>query len=1013
MRSFSTFPETRCLPPRVLATAVVVAAALGVVRPALALDPDRALSQYIREWWGSERGFPGGPVYALTQTSDGYLWIAAEKGLVRFDGLKFRLLTPTGTTAVAGPAVFGVVAAADGSVWARLRGPALVRYRDGAFKNVLPSVGLPDSVVSAMVRGRDDSILLATLEHGAMSFRSGQFTTIAAPVALPTSSFIISIAQTRDGATWLGTRDAGLLRVQGTHVIRIKDGLPDLKINCLLAGEDNELWIGTDKGIVRWSGSEVTRSGVPEALLTVPALAMIRDRESNIWIAASSQGVFRVNSRGVAMLDRRDAPGSATALFEDRDGNIWLGSTAGVERLRDGVFTTYSTAQGLPSDNIGPVYVDAEGRAWFAPSNGGLYWLRDGTVGRVTQAGLGEDVIYSIDGSGEEIWIGRQRGGLTRLRAHGTAFAAEPFTQANGLAQNSVYAVHVARDGAVWAGTLSGGASRLKDGVFTTYTTENGLASNTVAAILETADGTIWFGTPNGVTTISRGGWRTITTEDGLPSNDINLLFEDSAGNVWVGTAGGLAEFRGGRLEMPVAVPAVQRSSILGLAEDRSGWLWITTADRVFRVHRERFADKTREEAALREYRIADGLLALEGVKRYRSVVADGRGRIWMALSRGLSMADPVRGKGLVVPALTHIEEVSADGTPLDFHKPLKIPAGKQRITLSYAGLSLALPERVMFRYRLDGFDHDWSEPVAEHQAVYTNLSPGSYVFRVTASSTEGEWNGTVATVPFLVLPSVWQTAWFQSSVILLLGVCAWAAYRLRVYHVSRQLNRRFEERLAERTRIAQELHDTLLQGFVSASMQLHVAADRLPADSPARQPLLRVLDLMGRVIEEGRNAVRGLRAASSTPEDLERAFLGIHEELTATDHADYRVIIEGKPRPLNPIIRDEVYRIGREALLNAFHHSGGKSIELELEYSHHLRMLVRDDGRGIDPEVVRSGTDGHWGLAGMRERAESIGAGFKVRSRAAAGTEVELTVPGDVAFEQRSRRQQRTEKEP
>jgi signal transduction histidine kinase len=974
-----------------------------LVAGADAVDPERALPQYIRDQWGTERGFPGGPVYALTQTADGYLWIGAEKGLVRFDGLTFRLFQPSGFPAGTGPTVLGVAAAPDGSLWARLRGPALVRFRNGSFENIFASAGLSDAVVTAMLRGRDDRLLLATLGHGAVSSRGGAFTTITAPSTIPTS-FIIAIADTRDGDIWMGTRDAGLLRVQGARITRIMEGLPDLKINCLLPGEKGDLWIGTDKGLARWTGSEVTTSGVPEPLRKVPALAMIRDRESNVWLAAASHGLLRVNSRGVAAFGERDARfgGAVTAVFEDREGNVWVGTTRGIERLRDGVFTTYSVAQGLPSDSVGPVHVDSAQRIWFAPSEGGLYWLRDGQVGRIDQAGLSDDVIYSIAGDRDDVWIGRQRGGLTRVRARGGAFTTEHLTQADGLAQNSVYAVHQARDGAVWAGTLSGGASRFKDGVFTTYTTANGLASNTIASILECTDGTMWFGTPNGVSTLSRGGWRRYAVKDGLPANDVNVLYEDSAGNVWVGTAGGLAIFRAGRLQPPVNVPAVLRGSILGLAEDHSGWLWVATTDRVFRVHRNGLVDEAFGTAAIRDYTIADGLMALEGVKRHRSVVEDSRGRIWFAMNRGLSMADPARSEGRAMPALTHVEEVSADGTPIGLHGSVQIPAGRRRITLAYAGLGLASPERVRFRYRLDGFDRDWSEPVTERQAVYTNLNPGPYVFRVIASNADGLWNGAEAAVRFEVEPSVWQTAWFQIPAVLLCALAGWALYRLRVLRVARQLNARFEERLAERTRIAQELHDTLLQGFVSASMQLHVAADRLPADSPAKPSLGRVLDLMGRVIEEGRNAVRGLRSSSSAPHDLEQAFSGIHQELGVAEQTDYRVIIEGKARALNPIIRDEVYRIGREALVNAFRHSGARSVEIELDYApSDLRMLVRDDGRGIDPQVVRSGTDGHWGIAGMRERAESIGAAFKVRSRAAAGTEVELTVPGDVAFDQ------------
>lgn len=250
--------------------------------------------------------------------------------------------------------------------------------------------------------------------------------------------------------------------------------------------------------------------------------------------------------------------------------------------------------------------------------------------------------------------------------------------------------------------------------------------------------------------------------------------------------------------------------------------------------------------------------------------------------------------------------------------------------------------------------------------------------------------------------PRFWQTWWFQFLCILAALAAILFLYRLRLRQLTKQLNVRFEERLSERTRIAQDLHDTLLQGFVSASMQLHVAADHLPADSPARAPLSRVLELMGQVIDEGRNAVRDLRSSTNGgSEDLEQALSRIEQELALDERIGFRVIVEGHPRPLHPIIRDEVYRIGREALVNAFRHSGASNIEVEIEYAaKHLRLLVRDNGCGIDPKVLRSGREGHWGLSGMRERAEEIGAKLKVWSRGGAGTEVEVSIPGNTAFD-------------
>lgn len=223
------------------------------------------------------------------------------------------------------------------------------------------------------------------------------------------------------------------------------------------------------------------------------------------------------------------------------------------------------------------------------------------------------------------------------------------------------------------------------------------------------------------------------------------------------------------------------------------------------------------------------------------------------------------------------------------------------------------------------------------------------------------------------------------------------------MHQLTRRLNFRFEERLAERTRIAQELHDTLLQGFLSASMQVHVVADGLPADAPVKPMLTRTIQLMGQVIEEGRNAVRGLRSSHSASLDLEHSFSRIQQEFVQQE-IDFRVIVEGQPRPLHPVLRDEAYRVGREALINAFRHARAKTIEIELKYSSSgLRILVRDDGCGIDPQILHSGRDGHWGLSGMRERADRIGARFHVFSSATADTEIQFSVPSHIAFQGQS----------
>jgi signal transduction histidine kinase len=315
--------------------------------------------------------------------------------------------------------------------------------------------------------------------------------------------------------------------------------------------------------------------------------------------------------------------------------------------------------------------------------------------------------------------------------------------------------------------------------------------------------------------------------------------------------------------------------------------------------------------------------------------------------------------------------------------------------------LSLTDPERVQFRYKLEGFDDHWRGPVSAREATYTNLPPRRYTFRVIACNNDGVWNEQGAALDFAIAPAFYQTSWFLLLCVASAGSLGWMGYRWRVRQVRARLNLRFNERLSERTRIARELHDTLLQGFLSASMQLHVAVDRLPAESPEKPRLNRVQELMRIVIDEGRNAVRGLRTSVADSGDLEKAFARIREDLETHEEIGFRVIGEGQARLLHVVIRDEVYAIGREALVNAFRHSGATQIEVEVEFAaKHLRILIRDDGRGIDPELLQAGREGHWGLSNMRERAERIGAQLKVRSRAGTGTEVELSVPSAIAFQ-------------
>jgi signal transduction histidine kinase/ligand-binding sensor domain-containing protein len=966
-----------------------------------AREPSKAMSQYLRDHWGSEKGFLGGPIYAITQTTDGYLWIGGEKGLTRFDGLNFVLLqNPNAAGGAIGP-VLGLTADGEGNLWVRLQSAGLLRYRDGKFEDVSAGFEKHEIAITAMCRGKGGGAVFSSLINGILSYSGGRLSRLVWTPPLP-NFLVISMAEMQDGKIWLGTRDTGVFELSGEKVSPALAELRDRKVNCLLPTDGQELWIGTDNGVVRWNGTALSEKFSPASLSGTQILAMVKDHESSVWFG-TAQGLFRLGADGGSHMAERDdrLTSAVTALFEDREGNLWTGGAQGLDRLRNSAFTTFSVSEGLPSESNGPLYVDTEGRTWFAPSDGGLYWMAGGKIRHLGEAGLGSDVVYSIAGGKHGLWIGRQRGGLTHFTYTDGGMAPETYTQAQGLPQNSVYAVHQNRDGTVWAGTLSGGVSRLRDGRFATFTAASGLLSNTVTSIEEGANGVMWFGTPKGVNGLSNDRWFSYTTKDGLPSNDVNCLLQDTMGVLWIGTASGLAAIRSGGVWELEAVPESLREPIFGIEEDRDGSLWIATSNHVLRVDRNNLLNGTLRDADVREFGVPDGLRGIEGVKRSRSVVTDQFGRIWFSVNHGIASVDPTVLSRRSLPAIVHIDGISADGNPIKLQEAMRIPAGHRRVTFRFEGLSLSVPERVRFKYKLDGFDQNWSEPVTNREVTYTNLGSGSYQFRIIASNSDGLWNSSESVLPFEVEPAYWQTWWFRLSGVLMIGSAILIFFRLRVLRLTRQMNIRFEERLAERTRIAQELHDTLLQGFLSASMQLHVADDHLAGDSPAKPFVGRALQLMGRVIDEGRNAVRGLRVADRAPEALEKAFSEIQQELAAARGTDFHVFATGGARPLRPMIREEVYWIGREALANAFRHSRASNVEVELEYvPSRLRLLVRDNGSGIDPDVVRVGRDGHWGLSGMRERAERIGARFRVLSAASAGTEIELSVPGHIAFQ-------------
>ena len=797
-----------------LKCAIAGLGALWFVVSAFAVDPSRTVSQYLHDSWRTERGWPGGSITAIAQTSDGYLWIGTDKGLVRFDGWNFHQFERADPNPILIGPVRTLLVDAKDNLWILLQNTQIFRYHNGNFELIR---GEAENGTTAIARGTSGAVLLSSIPAGTLTYSGNRFRTLSSAALLagagrvvngetpdqrsqpfswsydmmpdrqpPLTSLVITMAQTDDGKIWLGTERRGLFYLQEGRILSALNGRDDTKINCLLPLQNSDLWVGTAKGVLRWNGKELTSAGLPASLLNLNVLSILRDRDSNIWFG-TSRGLFRYNSNGVSLLSTHETTGPVTALFEDREGNIWFGSTNGLERLRDSTFVTYSFPD-LKSQGMGPLHVDSGGRTWIAPIQGGLRWLKGGKVGVVTADGIANDVVYSITGADkDDVWVGRQQGGLTHLRYSGNSFTAKTYTQADGLAQNRVYAVYRSRDGAVWSGTLSRGVSELKNGHFTNYTTTDGLAANTISSIAEGPDGTMWFGTPKGVSAMSLKGWRTYTGNEGLPSEDVNCLLEDSTRILWIGTAEGLAYLSNGHAHVTRGVPGSLQVPIFGIEEDKNGWLWIATSDHVLRVPRDKLLSGVVKAVDVCEYDQADGLHSTEGVKRNRSVVSDSAGRIWFSLNSGLSVVNPSQINDNSVPALPHIEAITADNNTAKLGAVVQISPSPRRITFEYTGLSLVVPERIRFRYYLEGFDQSWSQPVAAREAVYTNLGPGSYRFRLVASNSEGLWNGPQTAVALNIAPAYYQTTWFRGLCVLAFFTLLWAGYQMRVRQLQEQ----------------------------------------------------------------------------------------------------------------------------------------------------------------------------------------------------------------------------------
>ena len=983
---------------------------------ALALNPALDVSQYAHTAWRIREGFSKGRISSIAQTSNGYLWLGTDLGLLRFDGVRPILWQPRTDQHLPSKTIFKLLAGRDGTLWigtdkglASWNGSSLTQYPELAGQFVFALLEDRDGAVWVGTSSRPAGKLCAIHngsvqcygEGGALGFgvfnlyedKKGNLWVEAQsglwrwkpglPEFLPLPSESLTkenLAEEGDGTLLISTRDGIKRLVDGKLQAYTPQGsLPQFRASKILRDRDGSLWIGTLRGgLVHVHEGRVDVFSSSHGLSGDEVSALFEDREGNIWVVTSN-GLDRF--RELAIPTHSVNLGLSVlsySVLAVKDGSVLVTTSNGVSRWKDGQFTTYikSIAQANQSANIPySLFQDARGRIWGV-TNREFGYLESGRFISISgiPGGVARSIVENTEG---DLWIANQNLGLFQLRG-GKIVQQIPWDKLGHRDFAAALATDLLRGG-LWLGFFYGGVTYFKDGqVRATYGPADGLGDGLVNDFRLDPDGTVWIATAGGLSRLKNNRIATLTNRNGLPCDEVQWLREDEDHFFWLYTACGLVRIAHTELDAWTA------------AVDQDKNTKLTIQATVFDI-----SDGVRSQA----YPI--------GLNPQVAKTADGK--LWFPGWDGASVIDPRHLPFNYLPPPVHIEQITADRKTYDATYPanesVRLPSMIRDLQIDYTALSLVAPEKIRFRYKLEGWDRDWQDVGTRRQAFYTNLPPRNYRFRVMACNNNGVWNEAGTFLDFSIAPAFYQTTWFRVLCVAAFVALLAAAYQLRLRQMARYFNIRMEERVSERARIARDFHDTLLQSFQGVLLKFHALTYQLPERSETREKLESVIDQAQQAITEGRNAVQGLRSSTVVTNELARAISTLGEELVADQSGQncpkFCVIVEGASRDFVPLVRDEVYRIASEALRNAFKHAQAVRIEVEILYAKRQFLLwIRDDGKGIDEQVfAEGGREGHYGLAGMHERAKLVRGKLAIRSRLGFGTEVKLTIPASVAY--------------
>lgn len=954
--------------------------------------PEHPPFSYAEQTWNMRDGLPEQVVQAFAQTKDRYLWIGTTGGLLRFDGARFTVFDRDNTPAFSDNNIFCLTVSRDNTLWIGSEGGGLTSYRNGVFHSFSLRDGLTNSFVRIVYQDSASEIWVGT-DNGLFRVDGDRLERVDGDERIPMLA-VHAIFQDRQGGLWVG--GSRLLRIVGKQVqqFRFPGESSQNRVKSIFQTKDGDIWVGTVSGLHRMLVAKPSKfERVSEVDGTVRVLRQTSD--GTLWIGTIGHGLYMYRDGHFTKISAPQQLPSNTILnlFEDVEQNIWVGTQAGMLRLSNTPVRTVSLPGASDSD-AETVYQDG-GEIWIAAAD--LFRFRNGSVTPYRFAGIDGVRIRNLFRDREgALWIGTEGKGVYRKTSKGLAH----YTTKSGLVNNFVRAFLQARDGSIWIGTDEG-VSRWNGTGFRNFQVRDGLCYFSIRSLLEDNVGNIWIGTDRGVSLLRNGQFLDHPVVAALKQEKVWAIHQDPQGGLWFGTrTGGLYRWRSNKLNHFTTASGLASNSIYEMVEDSKGMLWISGPTGVSEVNRHELdmaADDPGRRVTLTLYGVSEGLEAIQmcGGEKPAGLLTTN-GEVWFPSSRGpmrIRIDQPRPAE--LAPAV--VDQVIADGLQIVPSPSVLLRPDTVKLEVHYGVVQLRSQERVRFRYKLDGFDRDWSEATAERVAHYTNLPAGRYKFRVAAFEMNNPQEVSETSLQILQEPHFYQTVWFLSLCIFSLAAATWSIHK---FHLS-QLRARFQAVLNERTRLAREMHDTLIQGCVSVSALLEAYLSLGPKEADAREDLMTCARTQLRTtIDEAREAVWNLRQKPAAVRSLGPFLASISDQVQRELGIPVEYVITGQPFEFQRDTIHEVLMVLREAIYNAVRHGHPSHVQIAACFGKdECELRVVDNGIGFDPETLRSLQLGHYGLTGMQERIQRIGGRFVVNSKAGVGTEIVLYVSKDTSL--------------